>query len=296
MKYVPNYCHLSLLLLSNLCFAQLNDLAKIDYTNIPADRSDIGYSRLRGLFNYPIKLKKEGEYLLLGLDYSNIDLRMQQDNFAFDTKQLEEFQILDMNIGFTKPLKNDWRLGLRLTPGLSSNLKANKLSFEDVVISGDVVFIKDKKKDSSVKKPWRLILGVSHSGNRGFNFPLPFISYYRKFKPNWSYNIGIPKMNLQYHMSNKKRLKVFAQLDGFTSNIQRGVIINNAEVAKSIKMSLIVGGLQYEYHFTDNFEFYAKSAYILSNSVNLRDENKNNVKTLDSSISLYLRTGIRIKF
>ena len=281
---------------TNHLFAQLNDLARIDYTTIPANDSDIGYSRLRGLFNYPIKLKKEGEYLLLGLDYSNIDLRMNQENFAFDKKQLEEFQILDLNIGFTKPLKNDWRLGIRLTPGFSSNLKANNLSLEDVIISGDIVFIKDKKENSNVKKPWRLIVGISYSGNGGFSYPLPFISYYRKFNLHWSYNIGIPKTNLQYHISNKNRLKLFAQLDGFTSNLQKGVLVDNTELAKSINMSLIVGGLQYEYHFANHFEFYARSAYILSNQVYLRDENKKNIKPLDNSNSLYLRTGIRLKF
>ncbi len=285
-----------IMLLTHQIFAQLNDLARIDYTTIPANDSDIGYSRSRGLFNYPIKLKKEGEYLLLGLDYSNIDLRMNQENFTFDKKQLEEFQILDLNIGFTKPLKNDWRLGLRLTPGFSSNLKANNLSLEDVIISGDVVFIKDKKDDPNVKKPWRLIAGVSYSGNRGFNFPLPFISYYRKFNSNWSYNIGIPKTNLQYHISIKNLLKLFAQLDGFTSNLQKGVLVDNTELAKSINMSLVVGGLQYEYHFADHFKFYARSAYIISNKVNLRDESKNNIKPLDNSNSLYLRAGVRLKF
>ncbi len=67
----------TIIFFSHQLFAQLNDLARIDYTTIPKDGSDIAYSRIHGLFNYLIKLKKEDEYLLLGLDYSNIDLRIE---------------------------------------------------------------------------------------------------------------------------------------------------------------------------------------------------------------------------
>lgn len=280
--------------ISNICCAQLSDLAAIDYTILPSGDSNIEYNRIRGLFNYPIKLKKEGTYLLLGLDYSNINVTMA-DNPSFDKEVLRDFQLLDFNIGYTTPLKNDWRLGLRLTPGFSSNLTANDLSIDDIIISGDIVFIKDKKESKDVEKPWRLIIGASYNGNRGFPFPLPFISYYRKFHSKWSYNIGIPKTNLQYHASNKHRFKLYTEIDGFTANIQQGVLIDNSVVAESINMSLLLGGFQYEFHVTKNIQFYARSSYILSNSVNLRDENKDDIVELDNSNELYLRTGIRFK-
>jgi hypothetical protein len=274
--------------------AQLNDLARLDYTSIPANNSSIEYSRMRALFNYPIKLKKEETYLLLGLDYSHLDLKMN-DNISFDKTEIEGFQLLDLNIGYTTPINKDWRLGIKLKPGFSSNLTANDLSLEDIVLSGDVVFIKDKTKDKNVSKPWRLILGVSYSGNRGFPFPLPFISYYKKFKPSWSYKVGVPKSNLQYHISKIHRLKLYAELDGVTSNLQKGVVVDSTKKAESINMSLILGGLQYEYHITDHLQFFARTSYIFSNTVNLRDGSKNNIKSLDNSNTLYLRTGIRFK-
>lgn len=283
-----------LLFASNAGYAQLSDLARIDYTILPGGNSDVEYSRIRGLFNYPIKLKKEGSYLLLGLDYSNIKLVMD-DNPSFDKEAISDFQILDFNIGYTTLLKNDWRIGVRLTPGFSSNLTANDLSLEDIIISGDVVFIKDKKKDPNVEKPWSLILGVSYSGNRGFPFPLPFISYYRKFHSKWSYNVGIPKTNLQYHFSSKHRLKLYAEIDGFTANLQRGVPIDNTFVAESINMSLLLGGLQYEFHINKNIQLYARSSYILSNSVNFRDKDRDNIRELDNTNQFYLRTGLRLK-
>lgn len=294
MKKVTFITLVFLIATSTLGYAQLSDLARVDYTILPGGGSDIEYSRIRGLFNYPIKLKKEGTYLLLGLDYSNIKLVMD-DNVSFNKEALSDFQILDLNIAYTTPLKNDWRLGVRLTPGFSSNLTANDLSLEDVIISGDVVFIKDKKKDPNADKPWSLILGVSYSGNRGFPFPLPFISYYRKFHEKWSYNLGVPKTNLQYHISEKHRLKLYTELDGFTANLQRGVLIDNSEVGESINMSLLLSGLQYEFHVNDHIQFYARSSYILSSSVNLRDSKRDDIKDLNNTNNYYLRTGIRFK-
>lgn len=73
-----------LLLLSNiLANAQLSDLAKIDYTRLPIGNSDVGYDRIRGLFNYPIKVK-EGSYFLVGLDYSKIELTFTDQINSFD--------------------------------------------------------------------------------------------------------------------------------------------------------------------------------------------------------------------
>jgi len=273
--------------------AQLSDIARVDWTILPKLNSTVEYTRIRALFNYPVKLKKEGTYLLLGLDYSNINLSSSNDNL-FNTDELDGFQLLDINLGYTTPLKNDWRLGVRVTPGISTNLVKNGLSFEDFVFSGTLVFIKDKTKDPDVKKPWKITAGLSYSQNRGFPFPLPFLVYYKKFLPKWSYNVGVPTSNLQYHLSEKHRLKLYAELDGFTSNLQKGLVVNNGAEAEQINMSLVLGGLQYEYIIVKHVEFFARASYIISSSVQLRN-NGDNLDELDDSNTLYLRTGIRLK-
>jgi predicted porin len=249
-------------------------------------------SRFRALFNYPIKLKKEDTYLFLGLDYSNIHLRSENE-FPFDTRDLNDFQLLDFSIGYTTPLQNDWRLGVRFQPGFSTNLVADALSIKDVVLSATVAFIKKGRIYND--KASRLILGVTYGGNSGFNFPLPFVSYYKKFRPNWSFNLGIPKTNLQYYFSQEHRLKAYAQLDGFTSNLQREVPVINGEAAASINMSLILSGLQYEYHFTKRLQFYARAAYILAIDNELRNENRDPIFTLDTKAKIYLRSGVKFK-
>lgn len=277
--------------------AQFSDLARVDMTFLPRGNSEIEYNRLGALFNYPIALKKEGAYISLGLAYSHINLKMDSVS-SFDKSKLNSFQLFDFAFAYTYLINEDWRFAVKFSPGFSSNLDAKKLNFEDTVLSGDVVFIKDKSKDTTLEKPFRLMIGVSYSGNRGLNFPLPFISYYRKFKPKWSFNLGIPKSNLQYHMSKKQRLKAFAMLDGFTSNLQNGLIVTTktetTKTARKINMTLIIGGLEYEYHLAKRLLFFARTSYIFSNSVKLKSKNKT-ILDLDNSNTLYLRTGIRLK-
>ncbi len=278
----------------SISHGQLSDLARVDYTILPAGSSDFEFNRTRFLFNYPIKLNDKQSYLFLGLDYSNINLFFEE-NIPFDRDELDGYQILDFNIGYTFKINEVWRFGARLTPGFSSNLTADDLSLDDTVISSDVVFIKDKKDDPTVEKPYRLILGASFSQNRGFPFPLPFISYYRKFHPNWSYNLGIPKTNIQYHFNNEShRLKAYAQLDGFTANIQGGSPVNG-DIADTINMSLILSGLQYEFHFKKRFEFYIRGAYILDRNVALRNNDRDDIFIIDKSSGLTFRTALRIK-
>ena len=295
MSFFYRFLFISVLFFSIGVKAQLRDIAKLDYTIIPAGNSPIEFTRVRGMFNYPLKLIKEDTFILLGLDYSNIMLTMDNTS-SFDKSKLEDFQLLDLNIGYTTLLKNNWRLGVRITPGFSSNLGRKKLNFEDLTIASDVVFIKkSNKKLIGNTKPWRLILGVSYSENRGISYPLPFINYYKKFKSKWAYSIGVPKTDLKYFISEKNQVKLSFELDGFTSNLQQGLNLNTGEFTESINMSLILGSLKYEYHLTKHLIFYAGSSYIFSNSINLRDEERNNILKLDNSNSFYLRTGLKFK-
>ncbi|WP_425236753.1 DUF6268 family outer membrane beta-barrel protein [Ulvibacterium sp.] len=282
-----------LLLCSVFACGQLSDLARIEYTLLPKGTTNVDYRRIRGLFSYPIKIK-EGNYLLLGLDYSNIELSFDSSIDAFDTEVLQDFQLLDINLGYTFKLDQDWRVGARFTPGFSSNLVKN-ISLEDVVFSADLVFIKDRTKNTGTKKPSRLILGISYSENRGFSYPIPFVSYYRKFHPKWSYNLGIPRTNLQFHISRKSRLKLTAELDGFTSNIQEALLVNGTESAEKVNLSLVVAGIRYEFKFGRNLELFCTLANVFFSNAELLDAKNRRVIGIDKNSTAYLRTGLRFK-
>ncbi len=282
------------LVLACPAFCQLADLARVEYTIVPGGSGNVEFNRKRALINIPIKIK-EDNYLVLGLDYSSIDLVFSNQFEEFNQDEIEDFQMVDFNIAYTFKINDDWRFAGRVLPGISSNLKTSDLQFKDAVISADAIFIKDKKNDSGVKKPYRLILGVSYSGNRGLPFPLPFISYYKRFHPKWSYNLGVPITNLQYRWSELVRTKLFASLDGFNSNLQRRLEVNDQGVAEQIRMSLILGGLRNEINFSKHLELFVITTYILNNVVQLRDANHDTLFEIDNINTFHFRAGLRFK-
>lgn len=276
--------------------AQLSDLAAIEYTGLP-ESSDGGasFSRYKALLNFPVKLKKEGSFLILGADYRYISFDVDEELVNFDPEELSEFNQLSFTFGYTYKINDSWRFGAQLQPGFSTNLNVSDITFEEAIISGDIVLIKDNKDSSKAKKPNRLIFGLRVSGSGGFPI-LPFISYYRKFHPKWSYNIGVPKTQLQYHITDHHRLKLVARIDGFRSSLQNSVEAEpGGERAELIRQQLILGGLRYEYKFTEHLEFFINGSYIIDNSLELRDRSANTLFDFQEKNSFYLKTGVRFK-
>ena len=107
--------------------------------------------------------------------------------------------------------------------------------------------------------------------------------------------MGIPKSNVQYHFSKKSRIKLVAELDGFTANIQDGLLIDQNKTAETINMSIIICGLRYEYKFTKHMELYCNFGNILYSSAKLRDSKKVKIISINKDNTVYLRTGLRFK-
>lgn len=289
--------------LAILCFfsatvsAQFSDLAKIEYVSLP-ESSDGGtsFSRFKALVNIPLKLKKEGSFLIIGAEYNFITFDADERLVNFDLEELSEFKQLALPITYTFKLNKDWRIATQVQPGFTTNLDINDITSDNGIISGTVVFIKDKKnRVDEVKKPYRLVIGLRVRGNDGFPV-LPYISYYRKFHPKWSYNLGIPKMQLQYHLNERNRLKVIARVDAFRSNLQNDILIEpGSEGADRLRQILVAGGLRYEYKFTKNIEFHINASYIAYNSIELRNSSRDALFDFEEDSRLYIKTGLRFK-
>ena len=158
-------------------------------------------------------------------------------------------------------------------------------------------FIKDRKDE---EKPWRLILGLRYSTTAGRPFPLPFVNYYKKFNPSWSYGLGVPKTNLKYHFNEKNIIQSFVTLDGFFANIQNNRTISNSntgvqETADGFSMTIVLAGLGYEYYITDHLLFYTYAGYTVLNDIRLRDSNQKDVYTINNNNSIYFRGGLKFK-
>ncbi|MEQ6167520.1 MULTISPECIES: DUF6268 family outer membrane beta-barrel protein [unclassified Ekhidna] len=271
---------------------QYLDLAKIEYTYLPGNDANFEYQRQRVLFNIPIKLNEKA-YFFAGLDYSNIQFRFDEDQDSYDKSEAENFKSLDLALAYIYELKNDWYLGVQISPSFTSNLEGSLIR-RDLLVSGIVVFVKDKIDPNKAKKPHRIIAGLYYATTTRFPAPFPFFSYYRKFHEKWSYTIGAPSSNLKYYFDQKHRIQLYAEGDGFNTNLQNGVLINDNAFADRIRMLLILTGVRYEYSISKHFEAYINATRTVFSDVQLRDGKENVFIPAIDNAMLY-RIGIRCK-
>lgn len=274
-----------------LNYAQLTDLVRLEYSFIPQSQSEDQYTRLRALFNYPIELKNEA-YFIIGAEYNRVMLKLEEP-YPFPTENIDRFHVIDFSLAYVFKPNKDWRLGFKVYPRIASTL-TQSITWKDFFINGGIYAIKDRLKDESLNKPWRLILGLTYNSTAGVPFPLPFISYYRILNEKWSYTLGIPKSNIKLQLNNMNTFQAFVTLDGFYAHIQDTIVVND-ELADHISLSVVVGGLGYEYSFTDHLAAYIYTGYTFRLNNVLRAENRNEIYKLDNINAPYLRTGLKFK-
>lgn len=270
---------------------QLTDLARLEYSFIPQSKTDDDYTRLRFLLNYPIEIKKD-DYLVIGADYNRIFLDLNE-NYPFRTEGLRRVHVIDFNLGYTFKWNDKLRFGVKFNPRIASTL-SQKIESDDFFLNGGIFLINDRRKDTSLKRPFRLILGLTYNATTGIPFPLPFVSYFREINEKWSFNLGVPKSNIKRSLSSNSNLQIFVSLDGYLAHLQEPEIINGRNV-DNISLSVAVLGLGYEYLFTKHLVGYLYTGYTLRLNNVLRDENRNEVFKLDDLNAFYLRTGLKFK-
>jgi len=271
--------------------AQLSDLARLEYSFIPKSDSEDEYNRFRGSFNLPIETSEDC-YFIVGAEYNQIILELE-DNYPFNKRDLQRIHIADVNLAYTFKTNEHWRLGLKFSPRVASTL-TGRFGMDDVFLNGGVFAINDRRKDETSKRPYRLILGLTYNSTTGLPFPLPFVSYFRRVNEHWSFNLGIPKINLKHYINEKNSVQAFFSIDGYYAHIQHRLLVDGEE-AKHISLSAIVGGVGYEHAFTKHLVAYAYTGYTLRLSNTLRDDNRDKLFNLDDVNAFYLRTGIKFK-
>ena len=271
--------------------AQLTDIARLEYSFIPKTKSEDQYTRLRVLLNYPIELKNKS-YLIIGGEYNRVLLNLE-DNYPFDTSNLSKLHVIDFNLGYTFKLSEKKRLGFKINPRIASTL-TNSITGDDFFVNGGVFYINDRRDDGTLKRPYRLILGLTYNATTGLPYPLPFISYYREIDESWSYNAGVPKSNIKYIFNEKNNMQAFIGLDGYLAHLQEPSQINGQNV-DHISLSVAIGGLGYEYSFTEHLVAYMYTGYTFRLNNVLRNKDRDEVFKLDDVNAFYLRTGLKFK-
>jgi hypothetical protein len=272
-------------------YAQVTDLARLEYSFIPASKSEDRYTRFRAILNYPIELR-EDNYLITGVEYNSIVLNLE-DDYPFDTSKLDRIHVIDLNLGYTFKLNKNWRAGIQFNPRIASTL-TQSLTSDDYFINGGVFFINNRKKDTNLEHPFILVLGLTYNATTGLPFPLPFISYNREINESWSYNAGIPKSNIKYTFNEKSNVQAFVGLDGYMAHLQESPTVNGQN-SEYISLSVVVGGVGYEYCFTKHLVAYMYTGYTFRLNNVLRNKNRDEVYKLDDVNAFYLRTGLKFK-
>ncbi|MDC7995760.1 DUF6268 family outer membrane beta-barrel protein [Altibacter sp. HG106] len=282
--------------------AQTTDIARVEYLYIPFSGSDNSLQRYRALVQAPIPIDRDtDQYFVVGLEYRFIDIDIE-NNLVLTQQQIDQVNTLhriEGYLGYTFRLKEHWIMGVRAGARINSNLESSVIS-DDIIYTAAAYVIIDHKKDESVSKPWRLIMGLNYTSTPGRNFPLPLINYYREFHPDWTYTVGVPKMNLRRYLntSHKDALQAFVTLDNFFANIQNNFFVNGNPntPAQNISMTNVLAGLGYEHYFTDHLLYYGYLAHTLHNEFRLRDDTRETAYVIDNGNSFYFRTGIKFKF
>jgi hypothetical protein len=278
-------------------YGQETDLARLEYTYIPQVNSENSINRLRTFVNLPLKLGWEGGYLIPGFEYRNLDMDIN-DAVPFEKNGMGRFQTFRVSLAAVFKVRNNWIMAIRTGSEIASNFEESTIGNDDINFSGAVYFIKDRT-GNEFKRPNRLTVGVNYSTNAGRPFPIPIFNYYRKFQPDWSYSLGTPKSNLKYFMHEKHIIQLYATLDGFFSNIQRNRTItypnDSTAIAENISMTMVLGGLGYEYYISKHLLFYLYGGWSFYNEIRLRDADLNNIYVLNDENTFYLRSGIKFK-
>ena len=294
---IHRICLLALMFLmgSNL-FAQSTDLARLEYTYFPQKNSDNSFRRFRALAAFPIALKKEGSYLVPGVEYRNVHFKYI-DPEPFETSDLDRFQSFTAVLGYTFPFSNDWRFGAQGGVKIASNFSEGYITNGDLIYTGAFFFIKTKEEEQT-DNAWRLILGLQYSTTTGFPFPLPIINYYKRWDEKWSYTLGTPKSNLKYYFNDKHEIQAFVTLDGFFANVQDNFDATpsntgNDNIVDNISMTVLLSGLGYEFSLTDHIKFYFYGGHTIINDIRLRDNDNQDVYNINETNTFYGRTGIK---
>ncbi|TPN84825.1 hypothetical protein FHK87_17285 [Aquimarina algicola] len=278
--------------------SQDTDLARIEYAYIPQSGSDNVYSRFRASFNYPIKLKEEGSYLVISPQYRYNNLKIEDGLLFEESGDLNAFHTIGLELGYTFKLKNNWRFGAKLGGAISSNFEGSGLEADDLRYAGSLYFVKSYK-GKNLPKTSRLVIGLRYAIPASINFPLPIINYYKRFHPSWSYSVGTPKSSIKYFFNEKNTIQTFVSLDNFYGNLQNNRTFidrdGQTKIAENASMLTINAAVGYEYYFTEHLLLYTYAGYTLSNEIRLRDNNQENVLIINDNNTFYFRSGIKLK-
>lgn len=269
--------------------AQTPDVFRVEYMLMPRNDSGAELSRIKLVANIPFKVKDSSNFIIGG-EYNRLAYDLQREDITINGAGLNYFHIVDLNLAYVHRYNQDWRFVGVLTPRLASTL-TNPLENGDFSVNATIGAFKDKQ---NIDKPIRLVLGIAYNSTVALRIPLPIVYYEKRFHPNWTYVVGVPKTGMKYHFKEKNIIQTEFILDGYFVNLQNSTVLPDAGFASSISSSAALVTLGYSYNITKVMSIYGFVGHTIFQVGVLRDEDRNDIFTLNDDPSLYIRTGFRI--
>lgn len=269
--------------------AQTPDVFRVEYMLMPRNDSGAKLSRIKLVANVPFKMR-DSSNIIIGGEYNRLAYDLRRDDISISGEGLNFFHVVDLNLAYVHKYNEDWRLVGVLTPRLASTL-TNPLENGDFSINATIGAFKDKQ---NIDKPTRLVLGIAYNSTVALRIPLPIVYFEKRFHPNWTYVVGVPKTGMKYHFKEKNIIQTEFILDGYFVNLQNDTALPDAGFASSISSSAALVTLGYSYNITKVISVYGFIGHTLFQAGVLRDEDRNDIFTLNDDSSFYLRTGFRI--
>ncbi len=267
---------------------QTPDVFRAEYMAMPKNSREVKTTRLKLLANVPIKVLKK-DIFVLGAEYNGYDFQVPAQAFG-DLGEISEFQVIDVNFAYVLKYDDAWRIVGVVTPRWASNF-TNGIQREDFNVNYTVGAFKDKK---DVDKPFRLVLGIAYNASSPVAIPLPVVYYEKRFRHNWSYTLGVPKMGLKYFTKKDHFFQTEVIVDGYYVNIQNDILLSDRALSTDVSSTAVLSTFGYQYKFTKDISAYVMAGYTLYQSGVLRDGDRLNVFTLNDGYGWYFRTGFRI--
>lgn len=273
----------------SMLLAQTPDVFRAEYMILPRNDSGAKLARIKLVANVPIKLN-DSSLLVVGSEYNRLAYDLERTDISINQQGLNYFHVVDVNLGYVRRYSKDWRLIGVLTPRLASTL-TNPLENGDFSVNATIGAFRDRPY---LDKPTRLVLGIAYNSAVAIRVPLPVVYFEKRFHPSWSYIIGVPKTGMKHHFDEKHMLQTEFILDGYFVNLQNNTALPDATFASSISSSAAVVTLGYSYNITKEMSFYGFFGHTIFQLGVLRDEDRNDIFTLNDDPSFYIRTGFRI--
>lgn len=270
------------------CFSQTPDVIRAEYMLMPKNKSDAKLTRFKLLVNLPIKIRDSND-LVFGAEYNRLAYDLQKE-LPFSNAGLKQFHIVDINMAYVWKFDPNWRFIGVLTPRLASTL-TNPLENGDFSVNTTVGFLKEKK---NIDRPMLLVIGIAYNSTVALRIPLPIIYYERRFRPDWSFVVGVPKTGLKYHLNDRHQFQTEFIFDGYYVNLQNNIVLPNTVSASSVSSSAALVTLGYQYKLAKNTFIYGYAGHTVFQVGVLRDSDRNDIFTLNDDPSFYFRTGFRI--